>query len=184
MARINAMAIQENLRGRDLITVPWLQREYELDYSEAKEVMRRLIRWGWVESTPQGIWYSVDEGNLLLRSLQRSEVDPLLEVLDGDCTCALRFIQEHATEGAEFGDISDAVHGDDDAQTALQTLTERKLVYKANERYFPCVSLKTVKVLVEACQRKRRCGFRGSVFGSSEGADLIRRLFDELFEAP
>ena len=30
MAQINALAIQENLRGRECVTVPWLQGEYRL----------------------------------------------------------------------------------------------------------------------------------------------------------
>lgn len=181
MAQINALAIQENLRGRDFVTVPWLQWEYRLSYPEAKEFMRRLIQWGWVESTPQGIWYSVVEGNMRLRKLRREEVDPLLEALSSDCINALRCIQSHAPEGADFDAVSDAVHGDDDAEEALQTLMERTLVYKANELYFPCVSQKTVRVLVEASQRKRRFGHRGSIYSGGEDAAAIRRLFEDLF---
>ena len=177
MAQINALSIQENLRGRELVTIPWLQREYELSYPEAKEFIRRLIRWGWVESTPQGIWYLVDARNLRLRKLRREEADPLLEVLEGDCISALRCIQLHTPEGADFDDISDAVHDDDDAQVALQTLMERDLVYKANERYFSCLPQKTIKILVEAGQRKRRAGYRGG-----EDTAAIKRLLDELFD--
>ena len=43
------------------------------------------------------------------------------------------------------------------------------------------LSQKTVRVLVEASQRKRRFGHRGSIYSGGEDAETIRRLFEDLF---
>ena len=74
MCNINAYLIQERFKQLKNVTIPWIQKEYNLSYKEAKEFLTLLQRRGWVKTSPVGIKYPILKNNLNLRKIVREEV--------------------------------------------------------------------------------------------------------------
>lgn len=183
MDKMNALKIQEILKKKDSISVPWIQRTFSFDYKDAKEFLCLLIRRGWVESQTPGVDYAVLKENLCLRKLDCDEVDWLIEDMTADCANALLCMQGDAEEiGATFSEIEEEVHGKDDTHAAIKILTEHKLIYKAGDRYYPAVSKQTVHVLENVANAKRQAEMRRRITGKEDLNKSLRELFDVLFE--
>ena len=180
MREVNAMQIQEELRLQRYVTIPWLQVEYDLSYTEAKEFLRQLILRGWVEPNPKGIRYGVQKKKLCLRKIQRDEVDGLIADLNNDCVLALTCLDKQS--GGTLEDLEGAVRGDDDTEAAIRILTKHKLIYQAEDMYFLMVSKKTVQVISDVEAEKRRSVMRRKLLESKDKDDVLKKMFDVLFE--
>jgi hypothetical protein len=181
MLQTNALQIQEDLKKQKFVTVPQLQQDYALTYSEAKEFLRLLILRGWVEPQGKGLQYNVQKKKLCLRKLQRQEVDGLIADITSDCIRALECLVDNAGLGATANDLEIAVRGDDDTQAAIRILTKHKLIFQNEEWYFLTVSEQTVKVLGRVDSEKRRSVLQRKL-GSKDKEAELKKLFDPLFE--
>lgn len=184
MRETNALLIQENLKKRSFVTVPWLQQEYDLTYLEAKEFLQQLILRSWVKPHAEGIRYQVQHRNLCLRKIRRSEVDGLYTDMTNDCVTALNHLERQGGTGATKRELERVVHGDEDTESAIRTLMKLRLIYQVDELYFLMVSKKTVEVINEVESEKRRTVMRRKMSDSGEKDAEIKKLFDVLFEDP
>ena len=183
MYNANAYLIQEKIKQKGHVTVPWLQSEYDFDYKEAKEILAHMIERGWLKAKPDGIKYEVDKSNCCLRKLARDEVDGLIEDLGYDSASVILCIQSKEMHGATLDDIERSLRGDEDeAAEIIDMLTDHRIINKFNGLYFLTVSRKTVSVLCEVARGRRHNPFSGRSSGKSEDIRAIRKLFDELFD--
>ena len=169
---VNAYLIQETIRQKEYVTVPWVQRTYGLDYKDAVNFITLLQRRGWVESTPRGIRHPVKKGCFFLRKIARNEVDGLIEDITLDCVAALTCIQKKVA----------GVQGVSDTEEAVKILNEHNLIYLVNDLYFVTVSQETVSVLSQVVNRKRRMEANRRMSGKSDSNGVLIHLFDVLFE--
>lgn len=183
MYNTNAYLMQEKIKQKGHVTVPWLQSEYDFDYKEAKEILAYMIERGWLKAEPDGIKYEVIKSNCCLRRLVRNEVDGLIEDLGYDSASVILCIQSKEMHGATLDEIEQSVRCDEDeTREIIDMLTEHRIIYKFNDLYFLTVSRKTVSVLCEVARGRHRNPFSGKSSGKSEDIRAIRNLFDELFD--
>lgn len=182
MRKTNALLIQETLKQRKYISIPWLQLEYDLTYLEAREFLKQMILRGWVASEPTGIHYSVRRKQLCLRKIRRDEVDGLYNDLTADSILALTCIEKQAGTGANFQDLERAVRGEDDTEAALQILNKHKLIYQADDLYFLAISKQAAQVLWAVDMEKRKSAIRRKMSDSAEIEEKIKKLFNALFD--
>lgn len=178
--QMNAYQIQQLLVGLDYVSIPWIQTTFSLLYSQAKEVLARLQRRGWVGKTVQGNRYLVRKENLKLRYIRRDEVNSLIEDINSDITAALQCMQEN--DGADYDELENAVNGKEDTDKAIKIMKDHGLAYEVDGLYFSCVSKKTVQTLAAVASTKRHSGLR---FRRGENQDIqqeMKDLFDELFD--
>lgn len=180
MSEINALSIQKSLQGRKTVSIPWVQREYNLDYSDAKVFVEQLALRGWIQKECDGIGHSVICENLKLRTIAKNEVDTLFEEMTGDCISAIRCISRYG--GADFSKIAAAVRGEDDTREAISVLQKNNLVYVYDNIYYCCVSRKAVMVLTEVVRRKGQMESSKGRRNNSDESDQIKKLFEELFD--
>lgn len=182
MCSVNAYLIQDKIKQLEHVTVPWIQKEYGLDYKEAKEFLTFLQRRGWIESHPIGIEYLVIHNNLQLRRIVREEVDGLVEDITSDCIAALTCMQKRSTCGASYSEIEAAVRGDDDTKDAIKILNNHKLICLFQEMYFTTVSKRTIGVLSDVVSEKRKNEANKRLSGKVENNKQLGKLFDVLFD--
>ena len=180
MTQVNALDIQDVLKKVDCISVPWIQSKYKLSYDEAKSFLKQLIARGWVEKEPNGIQYNVVKTHLCLRKIERAEVNKLIEDITSDCISALDCIQKNVS-GASVDELTSAVCGRDDTNTAIEILTTHMLIYSVDGNYFSRVSRMTIKVLSDVVKMKREREMNRMISGKVKDDKDIIKLFDELF---
>ena len=182
MRKTNALLIQEDMKQLKFVTVPQLQREYDLTYTEAKEFLQQLILRGWVKPEAEGVRYSVQRKHLCLRKIQRCEVDVLFEEMTNDCVSALNHMEKQKGQGVTQAELERIVRGDEDTESAIELLLKHKLIYQAEELYFLTVSKKTVEVLWTVELEKKRSVMRRKMSDSKDKDEEIKKLFNVLFE--
>lgn len=182
MCSVNAYLIQEKIKQLEYVTVPWIQKEYGLNYREAKEFLSFLHRRGWIESHATGFEYLVIQNNLQLRKIVREEVDGLIEDITFDCIDALTCIQKRSACGASYSEIEAAVRGDDDTKDALKILNDHKLICLFQEMYFATVSKRTIEVLSDVVSEKRKNEVYGKLSGNAENNKQLEKMFEVLFD--
>lgn len=132
--KLNMDRIRELIGGRQAVSIPWLQQELALDYTRARELVGKLIQWGWLEEKPRGVEYAVLSERLEPRRLTRQEVMALIPRLEYD---ALRALGQIARKpGADTEWVEKGVHGEDDTIKALAFLEENGLIYRCGQRYY------------------------------------------------
>lgn len=181
MEKMNALTIQEILKKKDSVSIPWIQTAFSLDYKDAKEFLCMLMKRGWVEKETQGVEFAVLKKNLRLRKLTPDEVDPLIEDLTTDCATVLKCIVDEDI-GATFEEIEDEVHGQEDTRTAIEILTKHNLIYKAGDYYLTAVSRRTVTVLENVVRGMRQSELKRRISGKEDGKAFIWEMFAVLFD--
>lgn len=184
MDQVNAYLIQEKIKRKRYVSVPWIQQEYGLHYGEAKAFLTHLKNRGWIAPATTGIRYFVNRKRLFLRKLDRDEVDGLIEDINMDCVAALKCMQKADGSGALRMEIADAIRDEDDTNEVIEILNRHRLVYQEAEMFFLRVSRKTVEVLEKVVRRKHRnAASRRFLEEDDEGCDdSCKELFDVLFE--
>ncbi len=183
MDQVNAYLIQEKIKHKRYVSVPWIQQEYGVNYGEAKEFLTRLKNRGWIAPVTTGIRYPVNRRRLFLRKLDHDEIDGLIEDINMDCVAALKCMQKADGCGALRMEIADAIRDEDDTNEVIEILNRHRLVHQEAEMFFLRVSKKTVEVLETVVRRKRRnAASRRLLEEDEEDEDLYKELFDVLFE--
>lgn len=181
MEKINALTIQERLRWETTISVPWLQLKHDLDYSQAKEMLREMIVRGWVEERPKGNQYQVRHENLKLRLLTPEEREVIIDGCTMDSLVALRHLSDAKGKGLTLPAVVDLVNGVRKTHEALDDLMELKLIYQVGERYYCAIPERSVEVLSRIERQKRF--FR--VDRNSDDYDRkmgdLRRIYESMF---
>jgi len=174
----DAVLMQRFLKKRNTVTVPVLQVECGVSYSEAKEILRDLQERGWAEEACRGIEYGVIKDNLNLRDIERSEVDTLYEKVDLSSAYALELFDK--SRGITYDEISDVIHDSDETDEVILNLTQLRLVYTYRRRIFLRVSEKAAQVIAQAAKMKfpRTRGFEAKVRVNEAE---IKKLYDQLF---
>ena len=150
---MNLIELQKKLLLRRSVSIPELQTWLNMDFVEAKMTVERLQQRGWLSNEPAGLHYIVQPKYCVLRTLQPTEADVLIEKLDSDCSSALHCLQQNTS--ATYGELLSAVRGEDDTDDAIAKLTELRLIYRYQDRWLLTVSKKTVSVLRSMIQHKR-----------------------------
>ncbi len=180
MHSANIFTIQKKLAAQSAVSIPWIQNEYGLSYSEAKAFLRRLAYRGWVKDEADGISYPIIKENLKLRAIRRDEVDKLIDVITPNCHSALACIGKNGAANMRLIELN--VSGiDDDAEIEIKTLLENDLIYEYGGKYYSCVSKKVISVLGEMTRRTRLM-IRSRTIHDEESREELKRLFDPLFD--
>ncbi len=164
--------LQIALLRRKLVSVPELQLWLGFTYLEAKELVERLQRRGWLSRELIGRHYAVQREYCKLRRLRRDEVDKLIRTLDSDCCSALECVQKN--DGATYDELLAAVRGDDDTDDALEKLTDCELMYQYDGTWFLCVSHRASTVIRMMLRRRRSL--------EPSQRHTLRTMFEPLFE--
>lgn len=181
MRQENAFTIQERLRRETAVSVPWIQLEYGMSYTQAKAFLQELIKREWVASKPMGNQYPVLHKHLKLRKLQPEEMDRLIEDCNMDNMTALRHLSDTDGRGLTIVEVSHAVNGVRKAHEALDDLNELRLIYQAGDRYYCCVSGYTVELLTQMERQKRFFHSRRDSEEDETKRSSLYRIFDRLF---
>lgn len=182
MAEINALDIQEAIGERRVVTVPWIQMEYGLDYRQAKQFLAELISRGWIVPEPKGLNYRVLLHRLRLRKIIRDEIDSLIENMTLDCGIILNRMAEKNGGGTTFEEMRNAVHGIDDAEEAIETLERLELIYKSGNLFFSRVSKSTLEILVRVAEMQFKLVKISDPTRKAEDYKKIKNLFERLFK--
>lgn len=180
MDKINALTMQQTLRERESVSVPWLQQTFGLSYREAKEMAENLAYRGWIGEKPAGVFFPVIPENLKLRPLERKELDTLFSVYSGDCNTAMAVLQEKGSQGASFAELSKRVRSDADTDMAMTILTGIGLAYEYKEIYFSCIPANGFCILEEMLEMRRRESRRRAPDPAGL-TDEIREALDRIF---
>lgn len=180
MRDINIFSIHQWLREGTFVSVPRIQQTYGLTYRQGKRFLQHLLDRGWVEDAPVGIRYRIRKNMLKLRKIRKEEVRDLLDAITGDAATALLSIIEG--RGADFDTLEDAVRGKEDTMKAVTVLVERDLAYCWKERFYPCVSGKTAKVLKDVAFEKERIASRNRMLKKDDDFSNLLEMFQVLFE--
>lgn len=181
MSKINAFVIQERLRKTDYVTVPQIQKEYGLDYGDAKHFLDILIKRKWAEAEPKGMRHAVIHKNLHLRKLEREEVEGIIEDISYDGVALLRIEKEDFNGINSFNEKKLIAYDDDETKEAIEFLDKHRLIRIIGDEAFVSVSRKTVDVLSEVAKRKRRSETRSRLSPQTVSTDSLKKLFDVLF---
>ncbi len=173
------LELEDALRKRDSVSVPWLQMEYGLTYAQARPLVSELVSMLILESEPDGLEFSVIHRNLLFRRLERNEFDPLYNDFAASDIRLLEAIVKN--KKSTFDELAKM----DRAKTVLskstaeklQVFLEHKLVSEINGYYVPRISEFTVTVLGEIFLRK--ANMKQTAEEKRHAAMLFERLFDE-----
>lgn len=182
MSKMNAYLLQENIRLRGYVTVPWLQTEYKLKYGDARNIVELMVQRGWIAPEAIGIKYFVLKENLNLRKLRREEVGGLVADVTTDSSAALLCIKNADGAGATLSEIESAVQGEDDTQAALKILHEHNLISFSNDRYFSNVSRETIDIIADVAQEKNPGPFRKMFTERNDNYEHLKKRFDVLFD--
>lgn len=185
MCEINAYLIQERLKNVDFVSVPWIQKEYELKYREAKEFLECLQERYWVSHIPMpdGGRYKVFHENLRLRKITRDEVDVLIDSLMPECIEVLDHIRKRFVQGWRSEELEGYYHNCDGvAECVFEILADHEIVFKFNERWFTIVSNKTLEVLLKVTILKDEREYYESDSRAQALMEDLRKEFDVLFE--
>lgn len=180
MSQMNGYTIQQALKQRSYVSVPWLQVEYDLQYAEARELLRRMTARGWLRKEAEGNQYQVVAENLKLRNINKPEVDAICTALTAGCIGVLKYIQKKP-DGATMAELVAALKDEDDARQAVTVLLEKNLIYCVDGVYFNCIPAKAVQVLQRVWDTKRRSMMRRRMSDEAQEPLDFGELFDELF---
>ncbi len=175
MKKTNGLILQEILRNEDYVSVPWIQQRFSLSYADARRFLDNIINRGWAMIAGDGLRYKIYPKNMKLRKLERSEVDGICKEINRYSATVLCLLKER--DGITFKDAEDKLKGEETARDALVVLQQLNLIYLYNERYFRCVSDRTIGVIDKVASRKRFSS------GDEEGGNSsLKMLFDTLFD--
>lgn len=178
--RLNGLVIQEALRAKPFVSIPWLQTTFGMGYSDARVLLTQLQKRGWVSRFPKGVEFRVQRRYLKLRRLEQSEVDDLIENFSEDCLNAMECACE---EGATFEEMERAVKGETDTKNTIAYLKRRRLIWEYDGMYFVSVSKLTVSVLKDLVNSKKRASsLKRLMAESGDDDDDYTLLFKPLFE--
>lgn len=182
MENMTIFTLQDTLRKMPYVSVPQIQQDFGLTYKEAKVFLGELLDRGWVEKEPEGNRYPVKAEQLRLRSIERNEVETLIDEMDMNCVAVLQYILKQRALGAEFDEIVNTLDDKEDATKTIYLLTKNRLIYIHEESYFLCVSQKVVKVLSDVVRAKRSWELGRRITGKETDRSHVRRMFDCLFQ--
>lgn len=182
----NIFELQDILRQVDDVSVPWLQKELSLTYTEAKEMLTQLMLRGWVSKEVQGNRHKVLQENLKLRKIRRSEAMELYNHITADWVAAVNCVQKK-TGGATLEEIRMAVREEDEVEQTVDALLNYGLIYCVDALYFSRVRKCDVSALHQLQQLRRRSGTRRSLLDEDDDEDeelekQLQEFFDGLFE--
>lgn len=147
MEKINVYQFQQHIAQQQTVSVAWLQQTFDLPYSQARRGLQWLQDAGWVGETEGGTQFPVLRENLQLRYLRRDEVDVLIQRYSKDCSGVFTAIMKSNGCGATLEEIERYVRDPKEAAVALSFLLGQKLIYYYRQRFYSCISRKSVEIL-------------------------------------
>jgi hypothetical protein len=180
MNNVKIFMIQQQLREGVFISIPRIQQTYGLTYSQGKRFLQNLMDRGWVDEKPIGIRYRICKGMLKLRKIQKDEVVDLVDAITSDAATALMVIVQG--NGVDFDDVEEKVRGREDTRKALELLVNKDLAYCHKERYYPCVSGRTARVLENVAAEKAHMETRNRILKKEMDISALLEMFRVLFE--
>ncbi len=180
MSEINAYYIQTVLEQQKAVTLPWIQHTFSLSYREAKEFLEVLMRRGWVKREAEEHGYAVQHEFLRLRTLRRNEVTSLIKRMTDDNAAVLKLLLTEPCNGISYEEVHQMLRRGFLCRAVLENLQEAKLIYRADDRFFCCVSAETVHVLDEVARVKENVETMSET-ERKEAQKAIRKLFEDLF---
>ncbi len=155
MTKWNAYTLCNLLKAEKGITMPQLQQLLSADYSQTGEILQEMIRRGWLEDKPLGMFYAARPENLRLRHLRRAEMDKLLEDVKRDWARGVALLsREPGTDRAALGKKFRCEEEEEDDM--IRQLLQADLIYVWQDRYYSCVSKLTARFLDEVVFHKER----------------------------
>lgn len=150
--KLNMDRIRTLIAGRTTVSIPWLQQELEIHYTRARELVEKLIQWGWLEDKPRGVEFAVRREYLEPRRLTRPEMEDLIPRISNDALRALGQIARRP--GADVQWVEQGVHGEADTMTALALLEENGLIYRCGRRHYLRITPAAAALLVRIFEDK------------------------------
>ena len=146
MNNLSALSIQETLKSIDVISIPWIQSQYNLTYSQARQFLEQLILRGWAKKEQSGIEFKVQKENLCFRKIERCEINDLMEDMSLNCIYILECVKMKNATGVSIDELKSELRRNN-AKEVIEILMEHNLIYCVKDRYFARVSQMTVEVL-------------------------------------
>ena len=82
----------------------------------------------------------------------------------------------------DFDDVEEKVRGREDTRKALELLVNKDLAYCHKERYYPCVSGRTARVLENVAAEKAHMETRNRILKKEMDISALLEMFRVLFE--
>ena len=144
-----------DLRERESISVPYLQRYFDISYGDAHALIEQLHRRGWVTRPEYGVEYRVCRKKINFRRLSDEETASLAKDFTSDCVSALRCLMK--TGFADFAALEKTVRGEDDTRDAVGTLAKLGLIAQGSNEYFLTVDRGSANRVITASRKVKRC---------------------------
>lgn len=171
------LELEETLRDRASVSVPWLQLKYCMPYSEARPLISELAALLILESEPEGLEYTVINQNLVFRRLERDEFEPLYNSFVASDIRLLEIIVKN--KKSTFDELinvdkSKSMLSKSTAEK-LQAFLDHRLISEVNGYYIPRISEFAVTVLNEIFLRK------ANAKQTAEEKKNVAMIFERLF---
>lgn len=180
MHNITVFTIQQQLQENAFISIPRIQKDYGLTYTQGRRFLQNLLDRGWVEEKAVGIRYRIRKDMLKLRKIRKDEVEDLTDTITTDAANALMAIVKG--NGIEFDEVEDRVSGREDTRKALELLVNKDLIFCCRNRYYSCVSGRTAKVLKDVASEKECMTARSRILKKEMDISVLLEKFRVLFE--
>jgi len=142
------------LKDRESVSVPALQRYFDIPYGEARTLLQQMLRRNWIRHPGSGVEYPVCHENVGFRCMTEEEVLAAAKQITNDCSGALRCLLKSGY--ADFGALERAVRGEDDTRDAIETLTELHMISEGSDEYYLTVDRDSVNRVLAATRKVKR----------------------------
>ena len=182
MNKIDAYIIQQELKKIDFVSVPWIQMTYNLDYRLAKMFLNCLISNEWIGKVADGNKYPVLKDNLCLRKISKFEVEMLCKENTLSSVRVLKTIRNKPgiTESMMLTEMRG--ESEEKLRKAIEILMKHRLVYACDDRYYVCISKKTIDVLAEVVNEICFLTIDDSGEFNRKEFEVLIKKFDVLFD--
>ena len=180
MKEFNIYNTQNKILEQESVSVPWIQKEFGLSYAEAQALLAKLKHFGWVCERPEGINYKLQKEYMKIRKIEHPDISPIQEALsDTLITLLQNFIKK---EGSTQKDVNSLLYDADEVEETINKALSLNLAYFYNERYFCCVSARTLEIFRRAYRAKRDSERRTEI-NPAAGRMEVRKILELLLES-
>ncbi len=179
--KLNMERMRELMAERKAVSIPWFQQELEIGYAQARELVEKLIQWGWLEEKPRGVEFAVRTERLEPRRLTRPEMEELIPRMNNDALRALGQIARRPGADAQW--VEQGVHGEDDTVKALEFLEEHGLIYRCGRRHYLQITPKAAALMVRIFENKPISPFTSRHRDKMEAwLREVQKILDEAYQ--
>ncbi len=154
MTRFDVYTLQKRMRLCEYVSIPRLQKEFNVPYSFAKKMLLKLIEIKWIEAEPNGYKHTINSWRLVHRKITDEDVEALIDFLDQ--SNARVFHELAIKDGMSLKEIEKGLFTIDKIPEILESMIEMGLIYEHDKKYYTRVTKELINVFNSVARHKRQ----------------------------